>query len=527
MTVIRRLAPKKCPDCGAIGSLFIDDDRLLTCRLCGYKRPSEVVTQPSTSEPHQQSAEAALEERRKGYAISYRTPLTAQVERWALSKFTSAMDYARQGNYDEAITALKRATEAQRNFADAHLWLARFSGDPEAQREHYGMVISITGNNMEALRELMVLNGELSREAANRTANSDESVVIETDAAVSTQTVEIICSNCNGTLLVKAGTTQVNCQFCGHVEIIQSKAGYGMESLSMALLKERGKEIQWQVGKHLLRCDNCSAEQIITKRTLTNECPFCGSNQVIRTDALDSFRQPDGIVPFVVREAQAQEAIDKALKGVGERLKGMFNKNRVARMTLVPVYLPYWFFDVTAQVTVKVQQKGASQDAFKAGLGVATNLAGASTSMHLTPNLGAMSSEQSFTDGLSDVPYCGVDSPPRKLTQRLPSYSLKSVKPYQPKLLAGFTAEIYTVDFQRASLDVRPEIGERFRTMYGHGETSNEITRVSYIPQLMNFRLVLLPTWIATLYGTDGDIRLGLVHGQKGQVVLGKPRKSK
>ena len=37
MSVIRSLAPKKCPNCDAPKSLFVDDDRKLTCRLCGWK----------------------------------------------------------------------------------------------------------------------------------------------------------------------------------------------------------------------------------------------------------------------------------------------------------------------------------------------------------------------------------------------------------------------------------------------------------------------------------------------------------
>jgi hypothetical protein len=37
--------------------------------------------------------------------------------------------------------------------------------------------------------------------------------------------------------------------------------------------------------------------------------------------------------------------------------------------------------------------------------------------------------------------------------------------------------------------------------------------------------LLLLPVWVATITEEDGDIRLGLVHGQKGKAVLGKAYK--
>lgn len=516
MAVIRRLAPQKCPDCGAQGSLFIDDDRLLTCRLCGYKQKGDETQNPPDPPPRTAETDAQLAQRREQFNVSYRTPLTPDVDRWALTKFTSAMDYLHQGDYEAAIQSLKQALDSQHDFTDAHLWLGRLLADPAERREHYGAVIAETGHNLEAMRELMVLNGELSREAADRTLHNADSVVMEAGVAVAAQLVEIVCTNCGGTLQAEHGSAQITCQYCGHVEQVRSDAGYGMESFAMAMLKERGKAVQWRVGQHLLRCNNCGAERIITRRTLTDECPFCGSSHVVRADALESFRQPDGVIPFVVREHTAQEAVDKALKGVGERVKGWFSSNRVVRMTLTPVYIPYWFFDVTAQIRRTVQRKSSNQDAFSLGVGMASG------TMDIGLGSATMPVEENFTDGISDIPYCAVESPPRKLVNRLRHYNLKSVKSYSPKLLAGFTAEIYTVDFQRASIEVRPEMGERFRTKHGHGETSEEIVRVSYFPQLMNFRLVLLPMWIATLHEADGDVRLGLVHGQKGQVVLGK-----
>ena len=125
-----------------------------------------------------------------------------------------------------------------------------------------------------------------------------------------------------------------------------------MQSLTTAMLKDRGQGTKWRVGQYLLHCDNCGAERIITSKKMTQQCPFCGSNHVIKADALKSFRQPDGIVPFRIKPDVARESLDASLNSFSEKLKGIFINNRAEKIQMTPVYLPFWMFDVTAQVSV-------------------------------------------------------------------------------------------------------------------------------------------------------------------------------
>ena len=121
MSKIKRLAPKTCPDCGSGGTLFIDDDRKLTCRLCGYKDrrgdASPTKTEDSGVDP------------RTKWKVTYGTPNTPEVDRWAEVKYTSGLDYARQGKFDEALRAFEQAIDQQRDFIDAHLWIALHDGE--------------------------------------------------------------------------------------------------------------------------------------------------------------------------------------------------------------------------------------------------------------------------------------------------------------------------------------------------------------------------------------------------------------
>ncbi|MGB7342022.1 MAG: hypothetical protein WBC91_24215 [Phototrophicaceae bacterium] len=493
MTKIKRLAPKLCPDCNMGGTLFIAADRTLTCRMCGYKeRKAKAKTTQSAHDP------------RDKWKVTYGTPNTSEVERWAETKYTTGLDYTRQKKYDDALSSFEQAVDMQRDFVDAHIWIARLSLDPKKKNYHYGEVIARMPMNIEAQRELMVIKGDMTREEADRALDmSQERDIRDANTAVEAKMIEIVCSSCGGTLEASSHQGHVTCIYCGHDEPIKQDRGVAMQSLSSAMILDRGQGATWRVGQYLLHCDNCGSERIITSKNMTSECPFCGSNHVIRADALQSFRQPDGIVPFGVKRKAARLAVDDALDSFSEKIKGIFVNNRVEKIQMSAVYLPFWIFDVSAQINVtKVENTSTTR----------------TTSLTQLQN---KTRRDTYHDGLNNVPYCGVESPSHRLTDRLDKFDLESAKDYDPKLLAGYTAEIYSIDYQKASLNVRDEVGERFRFRHGHNPNGNPQVTVSYLIQQMSFRLMMLPVWVATITENDGDVRLGLVHGQTGKAFLG------
>ena len=325
MSVIRPLAPPRCPRCKAEGSLFIDNDRLVTCKLCLYKQDMD---EPEIDPGTPIDAAETLEERRRSYRVTGGIRSNEVIDRWAKTKYESALHYLNLGKWDEALDSMRKALEHNKNFVDAHIWIARISDDDEIRRKHYGEALALLPNDSEIVRELMVLNGQLSTEEAARSANAAYSPAsISPDMAVAVDKVEIACSNCGShDLTVENG--QGICQTCGNTQSLgDNAAGYGMKSVVMELLKKRGQHIEWVVGEHILHCDNCGAERIMRKK-MQSVCPFCGSTHVVESDALDSFEQPDGVVPFRVNEASARTALDETLNSNVERLKGDFHQQQ-------------------------------------------------------------------------------------------------------------------------------------------------------------------------------------------------------
>ncbi|MCA9887020.1 MAG: tetratricopeptide repeat protein [Anaerolineae bacterium] len=498
MSVIRSLAPKKCPNCDAPKSLFVDDDRKLTCRLCGWKE----------GQTEDEKAPAPPQRKKMDWPLSYGTIHPGRVETWTQAKFNSGIDAVRQERYKDAIRSFEQAVDNQRDFLDGHLWLARLHDDPDLKRKHYGVIIAYRPNHEEAVRELMVLNGQLTQEEANRTVEGREQVVVSVDSPVKATADTIKCSECGSDDMRHfEGEPYATCNTCGHRERV-GNGDYGMKSFVMSMLKQRGQAAKWDVGKRLLHCNNCSAERTVTAETLNQECPFCGSKQVIVKDALDSFIQPDGLMPFVVDRDYAEDAIWKASESGVEKFKSFFVNNKVKQTLINGVYLPFWYFDTLWNVKRVIRPK--------------------SDSTYDSNSLRAIQRSvrtEEINEAENNWPVPAFQSPNPKLVHKLGRFVIDRVQSYDARLLGQHAATIYSTDFQKASLYVRKEVGRLLREQHGTQPFGDEEVTATPMLTSMQFRLVLAPVWVVTIIEEDGDVRPGLVHGQTGKAVLGKAKK--
>lgn len=475
--------------------------------------PPPPTNEPSAPTPSEPAAKRdyTAEWRARGMPITYGLTHQGDIDDWARSAYHSGLAAVERGAYAEARAAFKRALDSEKDFIDAHLWLARLAEDAESKRDHYGTILALMGNHAEAMRELMVLNGQLSRTEADHLASTPYQPESQrASAPVPASAERLACPNCGGDLTGQAQHDgRITCRFCGFiVEIAPDAEGYGMKHLGMTMLKRRGSgAVLWEVGARLLRCSACGAERQLSANALARRCPFCNSQQVIETDALQSFEQPDGILPFTLDEGQARSALEQALKSPMERFKGLFANNSVKDLRITGVYLPAWVFDVNLNVqrTIRDTRNITSDSRYR---------------------LQNIEQREMLSEMASDVPIWGVQSPPATLLARLPAYDWERVRPYAPQALAGYEAELYQQDVEAASLEARQWVSRLMREKYTPLQTDRDyqVSVVSFI-QSMQYRLLLCAVWVANLLEADGDQRLALIHGQTGAVVLGSARK--
>ena len=488
-----------CPKCDH--PLTLNPERgIFHCENCGFKRP--------------ETLDEAAERIRAARAVHnlHDVPITHRgtLDYRARSLFEDGQAKLQRGDTAAALDAFRDALDLQPDFTDAHLWIAKLSDDEAVKRDHLSEIIARDPGNLDALRMLMVLNKEITPEEAELSRDNRRTPAIrQIDEAVAAQTTALLCPVCGGTLTIDEANGRVVCKFCGHTEPLdaQRHASEGAEILGSALIKRRIQPVKWIVGKRILHCNQCGAERTIPARRLASRCPFCGSQQVIEQDALNTIEQPDGLLPFTVSEEEAKAAIRERLKGIGERIAGWFDDNRVVNAAVEGVYLPYWVFDALVEVSKTTIDRRTSSLYER--------------HQPINPYL-----NEKYNDGLIGISIPAVTSPAPDLTGQIGAFDTSAVVAYEPKLLARYPAALYDIDFDDAALSAQSAAADQMRARYKVGESSSVEVSVFTMVRQMSFTLLLLPVWVITLFERDGDVRPTLVNGQTGKVALGKAIKA-
>jgi uncharacterized Zn finger protein (UPF0148 family) len=482
-----------CPKCSH-PLTFEPRDARYVCVNCGYRR---YETLEEAQERMRDDLKAIQE---APAALAFR----GEVHHRARSLYEDGRAHAARGEHAAAITAFERALEMQPDFIDAHLAIARLLDDAARKRAHIEQALAYDPGSAEALRELMIIDGRLTVEQAERARTGGEIIIRHSSDAVETSTERLQCPQCGGVLTADERTGQVSCKFCGYAAPLQL-VDAAADHIGMAMLERKGKgRAIWQVGERIVHCNQCGADRTLPARQMSLVCPFCGSSHVIEADALGSFERPDGLIAFSVTEADAQTIIREKLNSLSEKVAGWFDDNRIARAAMAGVYLPFWMFDAVVNVTQTIEDRRDHGDIMRR--------------YGHTPAVQTLQ----FGDGALGLLIPAVESPPPRLIAAADDYDLGALTSYDAALLARYPAELYSIDYTAAALTAQSRIVAQMRARHARQASESVRVTVSAFPTSMTFSLLLLPMWIATLTERDGDRRSALVNGQTGTCVLSR-----
>ncbi len=495
MSMIRPLQPRQeqhvCPDCGAPEGLTRDADNHVICQLCDWRADAPIGS-VDVEEFNIQKDTKDIRDLRNFKTVSWYIRYRDTVSKWGISRYESALAHIEKREWDEAIVDLYRALELDPSFIEAHLWLGRLLTDEAEQRKHLKKII----NQPEAIVEMMYLDGRISLtqlETALHSGGDVETKFVED--AMDSPTVILSCLICGGHMTTHPITGHVECAYCGHIQEPTSDEVQHGDVFTQGLWQQKGRGVKWVIQERIIHCNRCGANRTLKDNQLGDYCLYCGSKHILIEDELGSFRQPDGVIPFTVPKDQAEQAIHARLFERWERFKGLFVESSVKEATFTGVFLPFWVFKIPLGTSKPTQ--------FKTAIGRAQTV----------------DSSQYQNTVYFNVP--AVLSPSPKLLNKINRFDLSTVQSYAPSVLARNSAEIYQIDFDKASLEVRSYLKRVLQ------EDNKSMVEVSHRWSIMNattFQLVLMPVWIATLVEKDDDIRIGLVNGQTGYAVLGKAR---
>lgn len=362
------------------------------------------------------------------------------------------------------------------------------------------------------------------------------------------------CENCGASLEFSPGQQNLTCSYCGHQQDIgpgatrapgrQSHDGPWGDS-TILLDPSTGRALQWDAGHkspqlrelplaqgltlddgsdltetvRTLSCPNCGAKVEITSDRHASTCPFCATAVVTDTGTTRLIK-PQGVLPFVITEAQAKAALEDWLKGLWFAPSGLMAYARRGKK-MSGIYSPFWTFDADT----RSRYSGARGDWYYETVWVTREINGRKQRVaeqvrrtRWTPVTGQVARN------FDDVLVLAAGSLPRRITDALTPWDLSHLMPYRPDYLAGFLAEGYTIplssghDIARQemagviAMDVRRDIGgDEQRVSDIQTRHSNE-----------TFKHILLPVWTAA-YRYSGKSYRFVVNGQSGRVQGERP----
>ncbi len=255
-----------------------------------------------------------------------------------------------------------------------------------------------------------------------------------------------------------------------------------------------------------IECQECGATVSVEPHTQTVTCLFCRSKKVLLREATSDLIRPESVVPFQIDKTIARGAFVLWLG------KSWFRPEDLEEMAqldeLEGVYVPFWIFKAQAHshwtATAHCPCAGTDRDGHQRRT--------TKTDWHQVSG--------NRSDVVDDVIICASKGLSRTLVQRFRTWAISGLVPYDPRFLAGWTAESDVIDLPDAWPLGQQEM-ERIQCLRCAGDvpgTAHRSLQVQSAFSHLTFKHALLPVWIAAYRYRDRPYQL-LVNGQTGEVV--------
>lgn len=402
---------------------------------------------------------------------------------------------AKAGNADVARRYLDRAiymTGSYDVIAEAWYWMGEITVDPVEKRKALENCLAHDMNHARARRSLAILDGKLKKEDV---VNADF-LPAAPEGSRQTDAQRFMCPKCGGRMSFSPdGQQKLVCDYCSRNQKIGAASQEADEKdfiIAMATMKGHGKPLQEQV----FHCNGCGAEFILPPKQLSASCAYCDSPHVVNLEKTKDLVAPDGIIPHSFDQKRAVKLLIDWVEG---------NNIKPEKKVDLPrgLYLPLWTFDVGGAVEYTYEMVDLSRK--RRG------------SLHLE-EIEPVRMNGEYPVMVNDLPLPASKKPSSVFLKMINTFDMKSIKPYDPRYLASWPAEIYDVPMADASLDARSQVFAKIKRDLPSLVNQSNIVRASSANLMIeSFKLNLLPVWMTEL-PFDGREHLLLINGQNGVV---------
>ena len=272
----------------------------------------------------------------------------------------------------------------------------------------------------------------------------------------------------------------------------------------------------------LFHCENCGAEVRAEPDTRTTVCPFCATPYVVEGKPDHDKRQdPEFVLGFAVPPEKAEAIYRRWIRSGGWFRPGDLGEAARAE-GLRGVYLPFWSFSMRAdsQWEAQIGETWMRTETYT----TTDDKGNVTTHTRQVPETEWWPLQGGHHAYYSFYLVSGSKGLTQPEAESIQPFELLALKRFQPRYLAGWLTEEYSIEKDEAL----PRCEEEFRrreqqaiSAYLPGDTSSGLkvdTRFSQI----NSDLILLPIYLRSYRYRDKLHRV-LINGQTGKIAGGRP----
>ena len=405
---------------------------------------------------------------------------------------------AKAGNRESARRYLDRAVYISNDhdvLAETWFWMSEVLDDKVEKHKALENCLAHDLRHARARRSLAILDGKLKTEEI---INPDK-LPLAPEGLHAANAERFMCPKCGGRMSFAPDGQSLHCEYCSRNQKFTAQPGTAGEKdfiIAMATARGHGKPLNEQV----VHCEGCGCEFILPPDQISSTCVYCGSPHVVNWESDEQLLAPDGIIPHSFDQKRAAIFLSEwvQLHQIKSEKQPEFPRG---------VYLPLWTFDLGGELDYVGETVDDSQIQFNSKM----------------PKMIRVSN--SYPVQVNDTPIPASRKLSAVFLKLIPTFELRGVKPYDPRYLANWPAEVYDISMAEASLDARSQVFKHYKN-----DLPNLLTPVQFISTssakmtVESFRLNLLPVWMTEL-SFGGREHLVLINGQNGTVASDLPEK--